>query len=165
VRNWWRWKWLWVAIRWCDTNLVQFRLFVNGRGFWRMLPWMLVSTWQHWGSCCVVVATGTHSYWETGSVCQQYWIHFTQTKCYQEYWSFQGHYLIKALPAYCSGILRMWLWGRRPSWMGMYIYLFVCCIFSLSGQCLIFIYLLCLLCTYRELWRIRRLNLTAFLLR
>ena len=111
------------------------------------------------------VAAGTHSYWETGSVCQQYWIHFTQTKCYQEYWSFQGHYLIKALPAYCSGILRMWLWGRRPSWMGMYIYLFVCCIFSLSGQCLIFIYLLCLLCTYRELWRIRRLNLTAFLLR
>jgi hypothetical protein len=111
------------------------------------------------------VAAGTHSYWETGSVCQQYWIHFTQTKCYQEYWSFQGHYLIKALPAYCSGILRMWLWGRRPSWMGMYIYLFACCIFSLSGQCLIFIYLLCLLCTYRELWRIRRLNLTAFLLR
>ncbi len=44
MRNWWGWKWPWVAIRWCDTNLVKFRIFGNGRGFWRMWPWMLVST-------------------------------------------------------------------------------------------------------------------------
>jgi hypothetical protein len=63
VRNWWRWKWMWVVIRWCDTNLVQFRLFVNGRGFWRMLPWMLVSTWQHWRRGRLVLCCCGH--WHT----------------------------------------------------------------------------------------------------
>ncbi len=33
--NWWRWKWPWVAIRWCDTNLGKFRKFVCLFQKWR----------------------------------------------------------------------------------------------------------------------------------